>query len=65
MDTGILDFFNKKLILEKSSPIYLGRKNLLCNRINWVSRIEEQRKIIKNDEEKNPKLQFVHVHVYA
>ena len=31
----------------------------------WVSRIEEQRKIIKNNEEKNPKLLFVHVHVYA
>ena len=38
---------------------------VLCNRINWVSRIEEQRKIIKNNEEKNPKLLFVHVHVYA
>jgi hypothetical protein len=35
------------------------------NRINWVSRIEEQRKIIKNNEEKNPKLLFIHVHVYA
>ena len=48
-----------------SSPIYLGLKNLLCNRINWVSRIEEQRKIINNNEEKNPKLLFVHVYVYA
>ena len=43
---------------KKSSPIYLGPKNLLCNRINWVSRIEEQRKRIKNNEEKNPKLLF-------
>ena len=50
---------------KKSSPIYVGPKNLLSNRINWVSRIEEQRKIIKNNEEKNPKLLFVHVHVYA
>ena len=49
----------------KSSSIYLGPRNLLCNRINWVSRIEEQSKIIKNNEEKNPKLLFVHVHVYA
>ena len=47
------------------SPIYLGPTNLFCNTINWVSRIEEQRKIIKNNEEKNPKLLFVHVHVYA
>jgi hypothetical protein len=31
----------------------------------WVSRIEEQTKIIKNNEEKNQKLLFVHVHVYA
>jgi hypothetical protein len=30
-----------------------------------VSRIEEQRKFIKKNEEKNPKLLFVHVHVYA
>jgi hypothetical protein len=30
-----------------------------------VSRNGEQRKIIKNNEEKNPKLLFVHVHVYA
>ena len=44
---------------KKSSPIYLGPKNLLCNRINWVSRIEERRLIIKNNEEKNPKLLFV------
>ena len=50
---------------KKSSPIYLGPKNLLCNKINWASRIEEQREIIKNNEEKNPKLLFVHVHVYA
>ena len=49
----------------KSSPIYLGPTNLLCNGINWISRNEEQRKIIKNNEEKNPKLQFVHVHVYV
>jgi hypothetical protein len=27
---------------KKSSTIYRGPKNLLCNRINWVSRIEEQ-----------------------
>jgi hypothetical protein len=44
--------------LKKSSPIYLGPKkksslinlgpkNLLCNIINWVSRIEEQRRIMK------------------
>ena len=51
--------------IKKSSLIYLGPKNLLCNRITWVSRIEEQRKLIKNNEEKNPKLLFVHVHVYA
>ena len=44
---------------KRSSSIYLGPKNLLCNRINWVSRIEEQRRIIKNNEEKNPKLLFV------
>ena len=50
---------------ERSAPKYLGPNNLLCHRINWVSRIEEQRKIIKNNEEKNPKLLFVHVHVYA
>jgi hypothetical protein len=36
----------------------IWKKNLLCNRINWVSRIEEQRKRIKNNEEKNPKLLF-------
>jgi hypothetical protein len=29
------------------------------------NRSEEQRKVIKNNEEKNPKLLFVHVHVYA
>jgi hypothetical protein len=52
-------------VKKKSSPIYLGPKNLLCNGINWVSRNGEQRKIIKNNEEKNPKLLFVHVHVYA
>ena len=52
--------------LKKSRPRYISaQKNLLCNRINWVSRIEEQRKKIKNNEEKNPKLLFVHVHVYA
>ena len=50
---------------KKSSPIYLGPQILLCNIINWVSRIEEQRKTIKNNEEKNPKLLFVHVHVDA
>jgi hypothetical protein len=33
--------------------------------MNWVSRIEEQRKVIKNNEEKNQKLLFVHLHVYA
>ena len=44
---------------KRSSSIYLGPKNLLCNRINWVSRIEEQRRKIKNNEEKNPKLLFV------
>jgi hypothetical protein len=49
---------------KKSSPIYLDPKNLLCNRINWVGRIKEQRKLIKNNEEKNPKLLFVHVHVH-
>jgi hypothetical protein len=43
---------------KKSSPIYLGPNNLLCNGINWVSRNGEQRKIIKNNEEKNPKLPF-------
>jgi hypothetical protein len=32
---------------------------------NNDNRIEEQRKIIKNNEEKNQKLLFVHVHVYA
>ena len=48
----------RSALKKKSSPIYLDPKNLLCNRINWVSRIEEQR-IIKNNEEKNPKLLFV------
>jgi len=49
--------------LKKSRPRYISAQkiNLLCNRINWVSRIEEQRKIIKNNEEKNQKLLFVHV----
>ena len=52
--------------LKKSRPRYISaQKNLLCNRINWVSRIEEQRKTIKNNEEKNPKLLFVHVHHYV
>jgi hypothetical protein len=52
--------------LKKSRPRYISApKNLICNRINWVNRIEEQRKLIKNNEEKNPKLLFVHVHVYA
>ena len=50
--------------LKKSRPRYISAlKNLLCNKINWVSQIEEQKKIIKNNEEKNPKLLFVHVHV--
>jgi hypothetical protein len=43
----------RSALKKKSSPIYLGPKNLLCNRINWVSRIEEERKTIKNNEEKN------------
>jgi hypothetical protein len=52
--------------LRKSRPRYISAlKNILCNRMNWVSRIEEQRKIIKYNEEKNLKLLFVHVHVYA
>ena len=50
----------KKVVPDISRP-----KNLLCNRINRVSRIEEQRKIIKNNEEKNSKLLFVHVHVHV
>jgi hypothetical protein len=29
----------------KSSPIYLGLKNFLCNGINWASRNGEQRKM--------------------
>ena len=41
---------------KKSSPIYHGPKNLLCLTINWVGRIEEQRRLIKNNEETNPKL---------
>ena len=44
----------KKEKKKMSSPIYLCQKKILCNRINWASRIEEQRKIIKNNEEKNP-----------
>jgi hypothetical protein len=51
---------------KKSRPRYISAlKNLLCNGINWVSRNGEHRKILKNNEEKNPKLLFVHVHVYA
>ena len=50
---------------KKSSPIYIDPKNLLCNKINWVSRIEEQRKIIRNNKEKNPQLLCIHVHVYT
>ena len=50
--------------LKNDRPRYISAlRNLFCNRINWVSQIEEQRKIIKNNEEKNPKLLFVHVHV--
>ena len=44
---------------KRSSPIYLGPKKLLCNRINGVSWIEEQRRILKNNEEKNRKLLLV------
>ena len=51
----------RSALKKKSSPIYLGPKNLLCNRIKWV----KQRKIIKNNEDKNPKLLFVHAKVYA
>jgi hypothetical protein len=36
--------------------------NILKNEDRWI---EEQRKIIKNKEEKNPQLLFDHVHVYA
>ena len=59
--TTILKSSHKRTIgpKKKLSPIYLGPKNLLCTRINWLSRIEEQRRIIKNNEEKNPKLLFV------
>jgi len=59
--TTILKSSHKRTIgpKKKSSPIYLGPKNLICNRINWVSRIEEKRRIIKNNEDKNPKLLFV------
>jgi hypothetical protein len=55
----IVHFLNKLIVSCKEAvrfPFY---------RINWVSRFEEQRKIIKKNEEKNPKLLFVHVHVYA
>ena len=51
---------NQNIFLEKKPyppPFKLNGRSL--------SRIEEQRKIIKNTEEKNPKLLFVHVHVYA
>jgi len=59
--TIILKSSHKRMISpkKKSSPIYLSPKNLLCLTINWASRIEEQRRIIKNNEEKNPKLLFV------
>jgi hypothetical protein len=35
------------------------------NKLIVSCKIEEQTKIIKNNEEKNQKLLFVHVHVYA
>jgi hypothetical protein len=43
----------------------LSSEQSAISKINWVSRIEEQRKIIKNKEEMNQKQQFVHAHVYA
>jgi hypothetical protein len=42
VETKILVSMSKE---KKSRPRYISaQKNLLCNRINWVSRIEEQRK---------------------
>ena len=51
--------------LKKSRPRYISAQKIsFAIEFNWVSKIEEQ-KNIKNNEEKNPKLLFVHVHVYT
>ena len=51
---------NRKWILSFSIEWTIARPSCLAPK-----EIEEQRKIIKNNEEKNPKLLFVQVHIYA
>ena len=51
--------------LKKSRPRYISAQKISLA-IESTGQVElKNRKIIKNTEEKNPKLLFVYVHVYA